>query len=625
MSEHETGEMKTMRSILAKFTFGRFSPSVTVFFVVLGGFIVQMIAWGTLYGNELYYRHAHTREDQLYRARLAQHQLLSAGISPAGGNNPGVTSHRTELSPSAINMLSIMGIGIANLLGSLTGTLADRTGYRIVIFIGGVIIGIGLLVASFVQAPVHVAVTHGIVVGLGTSMVHFATLAVPSQWVQTHYALATGVVMSGSDFGAILITNTTPTVVEHLGLSWALRATALVVTVVATFAAWSMQTRAVIKGHKQQQQQQQQQQKQQPAVTQSAPSTKGPVSDKVTPSESKESEHQRQLSSSSCSSSSASSCDSNACNRGLNQQQSVVKRDSAQSNANEKKSDSPKPHQHENHHYHQHGYKSQPRWKQLVTEPKFVWRCKGLQNCVLAERRFNALVISSALMAPGFMLTSKYLAAYVTVATRGTYSGPSTVDIISAASAIGRIALGYFADRYGRINALLLASTAATCASLGGWLDSSPSAAGLHVFAATFGASTGAYLSLLMSVVVEYFAVHSVATHTGYLATAASFGILLSPQLAQVFLPHLNTKQAFQDAQDARVLGYLVGLPLLGATLALLWIRVDIAKDTLHERCRMVSMNPSNHPYPYHHQHQHHNHNLRHRQNSLSKQRPPSV
>src|SRR5215510_9012055 len=95
------------------------------------------------------------------------------------------------------------------------GALTDRFGPRPVVLCGGVLLGLGLLLASRAQSLLEFQLIYGIVVGSAAGAVFTPTFATITGWFEKHRALAVSLVSAGmgvapmtvSPFASWLITN----------------------------------------------------------------------------------------------------------------------------------------------------------------------------------------------------------------------------------------------------------------------------------------------------------------------------------------------------------------------------------------------------------------------------------
>lgn len=110
------------------------------------------------------------------------------------------------------------GFFISAFLSPIVGRWMDRYGPRVVIETGIFIMGIGLILAAFIEKPWHLYLTLGVMVGGGANLMSFTaqSLYLPS-WFARRRALAIAIAFSGAGVGAILFLPWLQTVIERDG------------------------------------------------------------------------------------------------------------------------------------------------------------------------------------------------------------------------------------------------------------------------------------------------------------------------------------------------------------------------------------------------------------------------
>ena len=93
-----------------------------------------------------------------------------------------------------------MGVG-----GFLWGRLFDRYGARIVVLLGGLLLGLGLIVASQAQSLPMFLAAYGTVVGLAVGAIYVPLTAATASWFTRHRSLAVSLVSAGLALGTTLV------------------------------------------------------------------------------------------------------------------------------------------------------------------------------------------------------------------------------------------------------------------------------------------------------------------------------------------------------------------------------------------------------------------------------------
>lgn len=86
------------------------------------------------------------------------------------------------------------------------GRLQDKIGPRVVVMLGGIILGVGLILSSFAQTPLVMVLTFGVIGGLGIGLGYSATTPPCIKWFPpARKGLITGIVVSGVGLAAVYI------------------------------------------------------------------------------------------------------------------------------------------------------------------------------------------------------------------------------------------------------------------------------------------------------------------------------------------------------------------------------------------------------------------------------------
>lgn len=100
-----------------------------------------------------------------------------------------------------------------------------------------------------------------------------------------------------------------------------------------------------------------------------------------------------------------------------------------------------------------------------------------------------------------------FFSAYARTLGYSPTAGANFIALSNASNALGKVLIGLLADRYGRLNALLLTTLLSALASLALWLPSTlvSSRPLFLAYTVCYGVFASAYVSLFPSVVLEVF------------------------------------------------------------------------------------------------------------------------
>ncbi len=107
---------------------------------------------------------------------------------------------RTGIAMAAMLNFLCMGVG-----AFLWGALSDRFGTRTVILCGGVLLGLGMVLASRASTLLEFQLLYGAVVGLATGSFYAPLISTTTRWFTVHRSLAVALVSAGLSVGATVM------------------------------------------------------------------------------------------------------------------------------------------------------------------------------------------------------------------------------------------------------------------------------------------------------------------------------------------------------------------------------------------------------------------------------------
>lgn len=114
--------------------------------------------------------------------------------------------------------------------------LSRQFGIHTIMTIGALIQCGGFIGASFATRVWQLHICQGVLIGCGVGFLYVPSVAVLSQWFTAKRSLANGISAAGSGVGGAVFAWGSEAVIQHLGLNWALRITAIVVSVANVLA-----------------------------------------------------------------------------------------------------------------------------------------------------------------------------------------------------------------------------------------------------------------------------------------------------------------------------------------------------------------------------------------------------
>jgi MFS family permease len=154
-------------------------------------------------------------------------------------------------------------------------------------------------------------------------------------------------------------------------------------------------------------------------------------------------------------------------------------------------------------------------------------------------RVFARLYVSGLLMSFPLAITFVYLAPFAEDHHSSRFAASALVSLVGAGSVVGRLGLGWYADRRDRVATFraCLLLMAAACAL---WFAASAYAA-LAVFALLFGVAYGGWVALSPAVAADLFGAAALGGSIGALYTSGAVGSLAAPPLAGFVIDATHT------------------------------------------------------------------------------------
>ncbi|XP_074839055.1 monocarboxylate transporter 13-like [Carettochelys insculpta] len=106
--------------------------------------------------------------------------------------------------PGRVSWVTSVGIAVLQLGGPVGSALSSRYGARPVVMAGGVLSGLGLLLASFATCLTHLYLSIGLLSGLGWALVFTPSLACVSRYFAKCRSFATGLAVSGAGLASFV-------------------------------------------------------------------------------------------------------------------------------------------------------------------------------------------------------------------------------------------------------------------------------------------------------------------------------------------------------------------------------------------------------------------------------------
>lgn len=350
-------------------------------------------------------------------------------------------------------------------------TWAKLYGPQPVIMAGGVVFGLGCILASLSEYVWEFVLTQGLLVGLGTCMAYVPTMSVAPTWFDKRRGLAMGIVISGSACGAMIWPPVLRAITSSIGFRNALRISGCLVVLFVPLAGFALRWE---------------------------PNFKAKVRHQVA------------------------------------------------------------------------GLSKTTGWLKV---PLVNWQ-------VARSKKFVAQAMGCFLQSAGYATPLFFYAAFARSLGYSDKMGDNFITISNASNFVSRIAVGYAADKLGRLNVLFFTTIMSSVAVFAFWLPatfagasvSQASADGLFImFTIAYGCFGSAYIALFPASLIELFGVQHFTSVNGALYLIRGMGALLGTPLTGLLLPGQSALSSPFSYERATI---TVGVLLFAASMATLWVRI---------------------------------------------------
>lgn len=157
---------------------------------------------------------------------------------------------------------------------------------------------------------------------------------------------------------------------------------------------------------------------------------------------------------------------------------------------------------------------------------------------LLKDSRFLVMVIAGTVAMTGFL--PRYFLITPSAVAKGVDTSYAAwlLGIMNGLSILGRLGIGYFADRYGKLTALVVSYMLCGAGHLAFWLpavvvkgDDSKPAALMTVFVVFVGLLGSGFVSLTPVVLADIFGAEDLASKVGLLNSIMGLGVLAGPSV----------------------------------------------------------------------------------------------
>lgn len=144
-------------------------------------------------------------------------------------SNEGPLNHAK---PATVALIGTLATSITYMGAVFQTTIRKYAATNISMAVGGLILSMGLICASWCTQIWQFALTQGIMFGVGASATYIPPIVFAPQYFDKHRGIAMGLVFAGTGFGSLVFAFLTRYLINHVGWQWALRTLGLILLAV---------------------------------------------------------------------------------------------------------------------------------------------------------------------------------------------------------------------------------------------------------------------------------------------------------------------------------------------------------------------------------------------------------
>lgn len=149
----------------------------------------------------------------VYAYSILSVPLKKIFTDPVSSGGFGLTVSATEMQLPYIVSLAMFALTMP-----LVGRYIESLGPRKVGMIGGVIVGLGWILASFATSPITLALLYGFVAGVGVGIAYGCPITTSARWFPDKRGLAVGLTLLGFGFSAFITGKIADTLTANFGI-----------------------------------------------------------------------------------------------------------------------------------------------------------------------------------------------------------------------------------------------------------------------------------------------------------------------------------------------------------------------------------------------------------------------
>lgn len=201
---------------------------------------------------------------------------------------------------------------------------------------------------------------------------------------------------------------------------------------------------------------------------------------------------------------------------------------------------------------------------------------------LMKTRKFVAQASGAVFQGAAYYIPVFFFATYASSLGYSDTAGANFIALSNACNAIGKIVIGYAADRYGRLNVLLLTTIISAISALVFWVPSTilpfaqhqEASRGLFIaFTIFYGVFASAYVALFPTSLVELFGPQNFASVNGFLYMLRGLATMIGTPVSGLLIR--SSTAAVMAPRMYEGMSVLVTMLLFATAFSVVWVRLE--------------------------------------------------
>lgn len=203
---------------------------------------------------------------------------------------------------------------------------------------------------------------------------------------------------------------------------------------------------------------------------------------------------------------------------------------------------------------------------------------------LMKSRKFIAQASGAVFQGAAYYIPVFFFATYASTLGYSDTAGANFIALSNACNAIGKIVIGYAADRYGRLNVLLLTTIISAISALVFWVPSTllplsshqEASRGLFIaFTIFYGVFASAYVALFPTSLVELFGPQNFASVNGFLYMLRGLATMVGTPVSGLLIRGSATAAVVVTPRMYEGMSVLVTMLLFATAFSVVWVRLE--------------------------------------------------